>query len=217
MTDFVEARKAMVDCQVRPSDVTSYAIIEAMLNVPRESFVPGPRQAVAYAEADIPLGDGRMLLAARTFAKMLEAATIRPDDLVLDVNPATGYSTAVLAHLAGAVVAAEPNGTMAARLQSNMSALELDNVLVAEPDTCPGDAANGPYDVIFVNSGVEEVPAALFDQLKDGGRLVAIFMNGPAGQCRLQIRTGDRISERYMFDATANVLDGYRKEVEFAL
>ena len=217
MTDFVQARTAMVDCQVRPSDVTSYAIIEAMLAVPREEFVPGSRQPVAYAEAEIPLGDGRVLMAPRTFAKMLEAARIGPDDLVLDVNPGTGYSTAVLARLAGAVVAAEPDAEFASRLQTNVTGQDLDNVVVGDAGEEPGDAANGPYDVIFLNSGVEEVPAALAGQLKDGGRLVAIFMDGQAGQCRLQIRTGDRVSERYMFDATAPVLDGYRKQTEFAL
>lgn len=217
MTDFVEARKAMVDCQVRPSDVTSYAIIEAMLTVPREEFVPAPMQAVAYAEAEIPLAPGRVLLPTRTFAKMLEAARVGPDDLVLDVNPGTGYSTAVLAHLAGAVVAAEPDPAMAEKLQANVAAQELDNVMVAEPSACPGDAANGPYDVIFVNCGVEQVPDSLMAQLKDGGRLVAVFMSGQAGQCRLQIRTGDGVSERYMFDATANVPDGYHRDVAFAL
>ncbi|MEM1299537.1 MAG: protein-L-isoaspartate O-methyltransferase [Pseudomonadota bacterium] len=216
MMDYAEARKAMVDCQVRPSDVTSYAIIEAMLEVPREEFVPASRQAVAYAEADITLDGGREVAAPRTFAKMLEAASIGADDLVLDVNPGLGYSTAVLAKLAGAVVAAEPDVALAGKLQATVAEMDIDNVVVAE-DEGPGDPANGPYDVIFVNTGVEEIPAALTDQLKDGGRLVAIFMDGPSGQCRVQIRAGNELSSRYMFDATAKVLDGYHRAVEFSL
>ena len=156
-------------------------------------------------------------MAARLFAKMLESASIGPDDLVLDVCPATGYSTAVLSRLAGAVVAAEPDADLGAKLQANMTAMELDNVLVADPADGLGAAANGPYDVIMVNTGLEYVPEALSDQLKDGGRLVAVFMEGPSGQCRVQIRSGDQISERYMFDATANVLEGYHKDAEFAL
>lgn len=217
MTDYEQARKAMVDCQVRPSDVTEYAIIEAMLAVPRELFVPRSKAEVAYADCDISLDEGRVLMPARTFSKMLEAADIGADDLVLDVAPATGYSTAVLSRLAGAVVAAEPSEAMAERLQGNVSDLELDNVLVAAPSDPVGDPENGPYDVIFVNSGVEDLPHGLLDQLKDGGRLVAIFMSGAVGQCRVRIKTGDKLSDRYVFNATASVHEAFVRKEEFAL
>ena len=215
MTDFAAARRAMVDCQVRPADVTRYAIIEAMLWAPRERFVPKSRRDVAYAEAEIPLGQGRMLLAPRTFAKMLEAARIGQSDLVLDLAPATGYSTAVIARMAEAVVAIEPEESFRSAAQATLDALEVMNAAVTGGKPAEGDPAHGPYDVIFVNGGVEQVPAALTDQLKDGGRLVAIFMEGAAGRCKVLTRAGGALSERAVFDATAPVFEGFTRTRAF--
>lgn len=215
MTDFAAARRAMVDCQVRPADVTRYAIIEALLWAPRERFVPKSRRDVAYAEAEIPLGQGRVLLAPRTFAKMLEAARIGEGDLVLDLAPATGYSTAVIARMAEAVVAIEPEESFRSAAQSTLDALEVMNAAVTGGKPAEGDPAHGPYDVIFVNGGVEQVPAALTDQLKDGGRLVAIFMEGAAGRCKVLTRAGSALSERAVFDATAPVFEGFTRTRAF--
>lgn len=217
MTDYAQARTAMVDCQVRPSDVTSYAIIEAMLSVPREAFVPRSWQEIAYADAEIDLGSGRMMMAPRTFAKMLEAAQINKNDLVLDLAPGTGYSSAVIARLAGAVVAREWDGPLASRLESAIASQEIDNVLLSTEETDVGDPSNGPYDLIFVNCGIEELPEELIGQLKEGGRLVGIFMNGAVGQCRVRIRTGDVTSDRYVFDASADVPPAFRRTDAFAL
>lgn len=216
MTDFTMARQAMVDCQVRPSDVTQYPIIEAMLWAPREQFVPAALREIAYAESEIPLGDGRVLLAARTFAKMLEAASVGADDLVLDLAPGTGYSSAVLSRLAAAVVAVEPNETYQAQAVENFAALDVDNVIISTGDPVAGDAGHGPYDVILINGAVERVSPDLLDQLKDGGRLVAIFGDGVSGQCRVVVKAGNSTSNRYVFDATAPILGGFANEKEFA-
>ncbi|MEO0818935.1 MAG: protein-L-isoaspartate O-methyltransferase [Pseudomonadota bacterium] len=215
MIDFDAARRAMVDTQVRPSDVTRYQIIEALLWAPRERFVPAARRETAYADAEIALGGGRALLAPRTFAKMLEAARIGPGDLVLDLAPACGYSTAVIARLAEAVVAIEPDDTLRGTAQEMLDALEVVNAAVSAGDPSEGDAAHGPYDVIFVNGAVETLPVALSDQLKDGGRLVAIFAEGPVGRCRVLTRAGTAISERWVFDASAPVLPGFAKNEAF--
>lgn len=217
MTDFAQARIAMVDCQVRPSDVTNYAIIEALLSVPREVFVPKSRRDVAYAESDIDLGEGRSLLAPRTFAKMLEAAAIDSDDLVLDLGAGTGYGTAVLSRIAGAVVAREWEPALASKLEANVAELELDNAVLSTAAEGIGDADNGPYDVIMVSCGVEEIGDDLVSQLKDGGRLVAVMMDGSMGHCRVKVRSGDHVSDRYVFDATAQVPELFRKTEEFAL
>jgi protein-L-isoaspartate(D-aspartate) O-methyltransferase len=216
MTDFAAARRAMVDCQVRPSDVTRYAIIEAMLWAPRELFVPRSKREIAYAEAEIPLAPGRTLLPPRVFAKMIETASIGPRDLVLDVAPGTGYSTAVIARMAEAVVAVEPDRNMAGQAQALLDQLEVMNAAVAPGAAVEGDPAHGPYDVIMVNGGVMELPSGLTDQLKDGGRLVAIFMDRGVGQCRVLTRAGDALSERYAFDASAPVLEGFEKTPSFA-
>lgn len=215
MTDFAAARRAMVDCQVRPSDVTRYAIIDAMLWAPRELFVPRSWREVAYAGAEIPIGEGRVLLDPRTFSKMLEAADIDDQDLVLDLAPGTGYSTAIIARMAEAVVAIEPDEALAETAQKLMDRLEVVNAAVAVGDPTEGDAAHGPYDVIFVNGAVERLPETLTAQLKEGGRLVAIFSDGNVGQCKVLYRSGGAVSRRTMFDASAPVLAGFEKPVEF--
>ncbi|MEM6490117.1 MAG: protein-L-isoaspartate O-methyltransferase [Pseudomonadota bacterium] len=215
MTDFDAARRAMVDSQVRPSDVTRYGIIEAMSSVPRERFVPAAKREIAYAELDVPLPGGRAMLAPRTLAKMLEAAAIDAGDLVLDLAPGTGYSTALIARLAEAVVAIEPADTLRATAQGALDTLEVLNAAVAGGDPTSGDAAHGPYDVIFVNGAVETLPAPLTDQLKDGGRLVAIFRDGPVGKCRVLTRAGEALSDRWVFDADAPLLPGFEKPKSF--
>ena len=216
MTDFAAARRAMVDNQVRPADVTSYALIDAMQWVPRERFVPRARRDIAYAETDIELAPGRSLLQARTFAKMLEAAAINPHDLVLDLAPGTGYPTAVIARMAEAVVAVEPDPEMAAQAQSLLVELEADNAVVTQGDPAKGDPAHGPYDVIFVNGSIEMLPDALVAQLKEGGRLVALFHDGHFGKCRVLTRAGNGLSRRYVFDGDAPVLPGFEKPAAFA-
>ena len=216
MTDFAAAREAMVDTQVRTSDVTRYSIIDAMLRVPRELFVPRARRDVAYAEAEIPLAPGRAMSTPRTLAKMLDAAEIGRTDLVLEIAPGTGYSTALIARLAAAVVAIEPDEGMAAQATEALQRLEAVNAVVSQGDPTAGDPAHGPYDVIFVSGAVERVPEALTDQLKDGGRLVAIFLERGVGQCRVVLRVGDTLAMRYAFDATAPLIPGFETKRVFA-
>lgn len=215
MIDFATAREAMVDTQVRPSDVTRYAIIKTLLAVPRELYVPRAMREVAYAEMDLPLNEGRVMLAPRTFAKMLEAARISDEDVVLDLAPGLGYSTAVLSHLAAAVLAVEPDEGLARHAAELLSEQERDNAVVTHGEPAEGDPEHGPYDVIFINGGVEQLPVALTDQLKLGGRLVAIHMRGSVGQCRVTRRTEGAISSSAYFDATAPVLDGFAREETF--
>lgn len=217
MTDYATARTVMVDRQVRPSDVTSFPIIDAMLRVPRERFAPRGQESVAYAEAPIALGGGREMLEPRVFAKLLEGARIGPDDLVLDIAPGYGYSTAAMAAIAAAVIAIEPDAAMAEAATAALEALEVDNAMVRVGDPAEGDAAHGPYDAIFVNGGVIGAPEALGAQLKEGGRLVAIDMSQGGGQAMAYIRVGDRLQPRRLFDAAAPVLDAFRGEASFAL
>ena len=214
-TDFSAARVAMVDCQVRPSDVTRYPIIAAMLAIPRERFVPKSLRAIAYAGTEIPLAEGRVMLEPRVLAKMLEAAAVGPGDLVLDVAPGTGYSTALLARMAEAVVAVEPDRALTAEAQRIAAELEVDNATISHGPAETGDPAHGPFDVILINGAVERIPEALVEQLGEGGRLVAIFRDGPAGRCRVLTRAGQAVSDRALFDATAPVLPGFDRPSEF--
>ncbi|MEL6476939.1 MAG: protein-L-isoaspartate O-methyltransferase [Pseudomonadota bacterium] len=215
MVDPVAARQAMVDCQIRPSDVTNYAVIEAMLWAPREIFVPHGRREVAYAEAEVELAPGRALLMPRTLAKMIEAADIGSGDLVLDLCPGTGYSTALLARMAEVVVAVEPDATLAARAETLLAELEVDNAVVSTGDPALGDREHGPYDVVFLNGSVERVPDALVDQIKQGGRLVTIMQSGATGHCHRMVRAGEGVSSRAIFDADGPLLPGFAREKQF--
>ncbi len=217
MNDNTAARTAMVDRQVRPSDVTSFPIIEAMLAIPREDFAEPGAKPVAYVDAPLPQGGGRFALEPRVFAKMLDGARIGPDDLVLDLAPGLGYSTAVIARMSAAVIAIEPDETLAAAAADALSANEIDNAMIRQGAPEEGDAAHGPFDAIFINGSIGEAPQALLDQLKDGGRLVAISMAGQNGRAEAIVRSGDKFSTRRLFDATAPMIPGFEKAAEFAL
>lgn len=216
MTDFSAARTAMVDCQVRPSDVTKFPIIEAMLAVPREAYVPAAKKSVAYAGKHIALSPDRALLDARTFAKMLDSVNIRPTDLVLDLGCGMGYSSAVIARLAEAVVAVEENADLAAIATETLSDMSVDNVLVTQAKLSEGNAKHGPYDVVITEGAIAELPPAIADQIKDGGRIVAILQQDDLSQCRIGYKADSNISWRYAFDASAPLLAGFEAQEEFA-
>lgn len=215
MTDFDAARTAMVDTQVRPSDVTLYPIIAAMLEVPRERFVPLALREVAYAGTPLPLGRGRVVLEPRVIAKMLDALDPGPDELVLDIAPGLGYSTALLARLAAAVVAVEEDPEMASGAAEALSAVGADTAMVETGPLDRGAPGHGPFDAIFVGGGIERLPDAIAEQVKPGGRIVAIVMSGQAGRCRVGTRGPGGISWKSAFDATAPVLSGYEKAQNF--
>ena len=217
MSDFASLRMTMVDTQVRPSDVTRFPIIEAMLHVPRENYVPAAKRDAAYIGANIELGGGRVLLEARTFAKMIEALDIGPSDLVLDVGAGLGYSTALLARLAQTVVALEEDETLASEAGRILGEDGVDNAVVVQGALAAGAAKYAPYDVIVVGGGIEQLPQAIADQLKEGGRIVAIEMTGARGTVKHGLKTDGHIDWRFAFNAGAPVLPGFAKEKTFTL
>jgi protein-L-isoaspartate(D-aspartate) O-methyltransferase len=217
MSDFTARRTMMVDTQVRPSDVTKFPIIDAMLTVPRENFVPAAQREAAYMGENLDLGQGRVLLEPRTLAKMLDALAITPNELVLDIGSAMGYSAAVIAHLAEAVVAVEEDEAMVAEAQEALVAGGSDNAILHKGPLAEGAAGHGPYDVVVVQGGVAQMPEALLAQLKDGGRIAGLFMEGALGEVRIGHKRGGQISWRMAFNAAAPVLDGFQREVAFQL
>ena len=158
MIDYAAAREAMVDRQVRPSDVTRYPIIAAMLAVPREDFVPDALRPVAYLGEHVPLAPGRVLLDPRVFAKLLDALNVGPSDLVLDLGCGLGYSTAVLARMAEAVVALEADAAMAAEAEALLGAHSVDNAVVQTGPLAAGVPEHGPFDAILVEGAIETLP-----------------------------------------------------------
>ncbi|WP_281856089.1 protein-L-isoaspartate O-methyltransferase family protein [Litoreibacter halocynthiae] len=217
MLDNTKSRTMMVDTQVRPSDVTKFPIIDAMLRVRREAFVPESKRNVAYAGGDIDLGGGRVLLDPRTFAKMLDALDIQPDDVVLDIGCGLGYSSAILAHMADAVVAVEEIEDLAREAESALSEEGVDNAVVLTNALAKGAAKHGPYDVICIEGAVSEVPAEVLEQLKEGGRILAIFAVGVLGEARLGRKVNGKVSWSLAFNATAPILPGFESEAVFAL
>jgi protein-L-isoaspartate(D-aspartate) O-methyltransferase len=217
MSEFASRRVMMVDTQVRPSDVTKFPIIDAMLSVPRETFVPEDKREAAYMGENLPLGPGRVVLEARTMAKLLDGLDVQPGELVLDIGCGLGYSAAVIARLGETVVAVEEDETLAAEAQRLLSEEGVDNAIVVVGRLADGSAKCAPYDVITIEGGVETVPQAILDQLKDGGRIGAIFMDGAVGTARIGYKTEGRVSWRPVFNAAAPVLPGFQAARSFML
>jgi protein-L-isoaspartate(D-aspartate) O-methyltransferase len=223
MSDSKQQRINMVESQVRPSDVTDRRVIRAMLELPREAFAPEGERAVAYMDAALPVTprrsgrQGRYLLAPRTFAKLLQVADIGSDAVVLDVGCATGYSTAVLARLARAVVALEVDAVLAAHATRALQELNATNAVVIEGPLAAGAPAHAPFDVIFINGSVAQAPLALLEQLKQRGRLLAVLGQESFGRACVWRRAGSGFDAVAVFDAAAEPLPGFARQGEFTL
>jgi protein-L-isoaspartate(D-aspartate) O-methyltransferase len=215
MIDFATARRMMVDGQVRTSDVTDLRLIAAMMEVPRERFLPAELADLAYVDLDAPASAAapgapvRRLLKPMVLAKLIQAAEITASDHVLDVGCATGYSSAVLARLAASVVALEEDPGLVQRAAANVRELGLGGIEVVAGRLAEGCPAQAPYDAIVLNGASEIVPKALLLQLKDGGRLVGVVGRAPAAKAMLYRAVGGECSGRPIFDAAAPLLPGF--------
>ena len=217
MSDYAARRTMMVDTQVRPSDVTKFPVIAAMLEVPRESYLPRGRREEAYVSNNVALTEGRVMLEPRTFAKLLDALDIEPNELILDIGCGLGYSTAIIAKLGQAVVAIEQDDDMATEAETMLLESGVDNAAVVKAELNQGMAKHGPYDVIMLQGGVEQVPETILDQLKEGGRIGAIFMENALGVVRVGYKVDGKMNWRFSFNASAPVLPGYAHPQEFKL
>jgi protein-L-isoaspartate(D-aspartate) O-methyltransferase len=206
----------MVDGQLRTSDVSDRRIITAMLELPRERFVAPSDAPLAYLDFDAPIGQGgRRLLKPMVLARLIQAAEIGSDARVLDVGCATGYSSAILARLAHAVIALEQDPALAEQTRENLSAVGADNVEVVVgpfPQGWPGQA---PYDAILLNGAAEVMPQGLLRQLRDGGRLVAVVGRGPGSKAVRYLSTAGQTSGLQIFDAAAHPLPGFAEPPAF--
>lgn len=223
MTDSNAQRLNMVESQVRPSDVTDRRILRAMLDLPREVFVPPALASIAYMDIDAPVQDvsaagqgaRRYLLAPRVLAKLLQAAGVEHDMTVLDVGCATGYSTAILARLARRVVGLECDGELVGMAQKALADLSVANASVVQGPLEAGLASQGPYDVIVLNGASAVTPTALIEQLKVGGRLVGVLAEGYFGRACVWTRSRHALDCQVAFDAGAHQLPGFAAKPEF--
>jgi protein-L-isoaspartate(D-aspartate) O-methyltransferase len=219
MSGFSTARQKMVDGQVRTSDVTDIRIIDAMLAVPREAFVPANQRALAYLDRDLDIGEGaaarRFLIKPVVIAKMLQAAGIRDTDNVLVTGCATGYTAALVARLAGQVIAIESDPAQVAKAAEVLRQLGLANATFRAAAAGEGDPSSAPYDVIVLDGATEIVPERLYGQLGDGGRLVGVFAMTKPPRAMLVTRSHGDFGNRALFDAAAPVLPGLEHRPAF--
>jgi len=222
MTELAVQRANMVESQVRPSDVTDRRIVRAMGALPRERFVADEARAVAYMDQDVPAKGGaargraaRMMLAPRALAKLVQLADLDAGERVLDVGCASGYSTALLAQLAGKVIGLEADAGMADAARSLIAELKLTNAQIETGALSEGARRHAPFDAILLQGCIPEAPGGLLGQLKPGGRLVAILADGTFGKATIWRRSGESADMRPMFDAGGPALPGFERKTAF--
>lgn len=218
MSGFSTARQKMVDGQVRTNDVTDRRILDAMLAVPREVFVPASRQALAYLDLDLDVSEGgakRYLIKPQLIGKLLQAAEIGEGDNVLVVGCATGYLAALTAKLARQVMATESDSALVAKANDAFAAIGLSNVTCRAAASAEGDPAAAPYDVIILNGATEVTPDGLFGQLKEGGRLLGVSAESRPSRAMIVTRSHGEFGHRPLFDAAAPVLPGLERAAAF--
>jgi len=214
-TDMTAARVMMVDCQIRPFDVTDAAVIAAFLDVPRADFAPADLGAIAYADRAVAArgaGAGRMLAAPMILARLLQAAAIQSGEAVLDVAGGSFLTAALAARLGGKVIAlesAEGAGDRAGLMTHGADVVTVTGQIDA------GWAAGAPYDCIIVNGGLERRPDALLEQLKDGGRLLCCDISGGAPRLMRFERNGTGISASVVCDGFIAPLAEFRRAPSF--
>jgi protein-L-isoaspartate(D-aspartate) O-methyltransferase len=219
MTGLSTARQKMVDGQVRPSDVTDIRIIDAMLTLPREAFVPESQRSLAYLDLDLDVSEGgsvkRFLIKPAVTAKILQAADLKEDDEVLVVGCASGYLAALVAKLARRVTATESDPTLATKAKAICTELGFQNLIVKAASLTEGDSANAPFDVILLNGATEIVPERLYGQLKEGGRLVGAFAATKPQRVTIVTRSRGDFGTRALFDTAIPVLPGFERPPAF--
>jgi protein-L-isoaspartate(D-aspartate) O-methyltransferase len=215
MPDYAAQRSNMVASQILPSGVTDSRLLEAIGAVPREAFVTAEKRSVSYVDAPIELVHRRWLLEPRTFARMLQLAEIQPTDRVLDVGCTTGYSTAVLARIAGKTTGLEEDADFVRIASELLHELGVASASIVQGALAEGYKPAAPYDVVIINGAIEAPPQRLLTQLAEGGRLVAIAQNNAAGQAVLYLNEQGHMGRRFAFDAAAPVLNGFRQPARF--
>ncbi|MSO93399.1 MAG: protein-L-isoaspartate O-methyltransferase [Rhodospirillales bacterium] len=217
--DYALARRKMVESQILPNRVTDKRLIEAMRTVPRELFVPKALRGIAYVDEAVPIGRGRHLMEPMVFARLVQAAEIKPTDVVLSVGTGTGYGPAVISRLASTVVALESDPEFARHATETLSQLRIDTVAVVEGLLEKGYPNQAPYDVIYFDGAVSEIPAGIAAQLAEGGRMVAVLADADRrprmGRGVVVTKFGGALSERDVFDGGTPALPGFAKEPTF--
>jgi protein-L-isoaspartate(D-aspartate) O-methyltransferase len=213
---FDEMRQTMIDCQLRTTGVSDPQVVEAFAAVPRERFVPAERALVAYLDEDLPLGNGRYLMEPMAFGQLLMGARFKPNERVLVIGAATGYSAAVIARLAGEVVAVEQDPALAEAARANLAALGVDNAKVVDGLLVGGWPQGAPYDALFFDGAVATLPQPLLDQLKDGGRVIGVIVDEDGVQRGTTgVVAGGSFGQAEFTDLSVRPLPGFERPKQF--
>ncbi|HEY1386831.1 MAG TPA: protein-L-isoaspartate O-methyltransferase [Dongiaceae bacterium] len=215
--NYAAARQHMVDSQVRTNKVTDGRLIEAIRSLPRERFVPETARARAYLDDDVEIAPGRYLMEPMVTARLIQAAEPEADDIALVVGSGTGYAAALLARLVNTVVALESDAALAQRAGAVLSELSTDNAAVVEGPLNAGWSRHAPYNVIYLDGAVEQVPSALTNQMADGGRMIGVLLDRGVGRATLWLKGAGAVSHRVLFDANVTPLPGFSAPARFVL
>lgn len=217
MTDFALARRNMVDGQLRPNRVNDAALLEALGELPRERFLPEGLRSVAYADDDVPLGNGRFMMEPMVLARLIQVLQPRAEDKALVAAAGLGYGAAILARLSKSVVAVETDAGLADAAAKTLQELGVSGVEPVAGSAEQGAAASAPYDIILIEGAVPEVPKAIADQLAEGGRLATVIADpsGALGVAHLFVKQGGIVSGRPLFDAGTPLLPGFERPARF--
>lgn len=218
MSYFDEARINMVDGQVRPAGVIDERILSTLETLPRELFVPEKQRSVAYGDRSVDIGQGRYLIESVSLAKMLDEANPKPNDIVLDVCAASGYTSALLSTMVSTVIAVECNKRQIDKANRLWGKLNLCNIVSIENDPCNGAPEHAPYDLIVINGAVNHVPDHILDQIKPGGKLVTVIRTDKRAQGKahmlMKSSSGD-VSSAYLFDSNVPMLECFQQDAAF--
>ncbi|MCX8146026.1 MAG: protein-L-isoaspartate O-methyltransferase [Azovibrio sp.] len=211
-----QARFNMVEQQIRPWEVLDQSVLDLLFTVKREEFVPAPYRAMAFADLELPLGQGQVMLAPRIEARLLQELGVKPTDKVLEIGTGSGYMAALLAARAEHVVSLEIRPELADMARANLARAGITNVSVETADGAAGFAARGPYDVIMISGGIPAVPEAILKQLRPGGRLAAIVGQPPVMRAQRITCTGEGVfSTVNLFETVAPALDHFAAPAAF--
>jgi len=213
--DFALARQNMVEGQIRTNKVTDSLVVEALDTLAREAFVSDAQKKLAYIDEDLVVGSGRILMEPMVLGRLMQFAAIEETDLALVIAAATGYEAAAISQIASAVVAIESDADMHRMASENVTAQGADTVTLLKGDLAKGHPGQGPYDVIFINGAVADVPTSLIDQLIDGGRLVCVKTGAGTGKAVLVTKVDGIVSETELFDANVPALPEFAAQPKF--
>lgn len=221
--NYAAQRRNMVESQLRPNQVTDERILAAMGALPREAFVSKAQRGIAYVDEALPIGGGRYLMEPLVIARLMQEAAVKPTDVALHIGCGTGYAAAAMAKLASTVVAVESDPMLAKQAMQTLADLGIDTVAVVEGALTEGYPKQAPYDIIFFDGAVADIPTGIADQLAEGGRLVAVVEGRPRpgaigrwpGRGVLVTRFGGVLSRREVFDAGTPVLPGFERKPAF--